>query len=117
MGMAMSNYTKIINFLRANAGAFRAIEIGSKLNLTAKEVREALKMSPDVEMSGYNSTDRYSIKRQIPQDRAPISRLKGEWKPGLAMNIAMDRCRESRSGEFHAVVISGGEGKFNIFQS
>ena len=113
----ITNYEKIINFLRENAGAFRAIEIGSKLNLTAKEVRECLRMSPDVEMSGYNSTDRYSIKRQIPQDRAPINRLKGEWKPSLAMNTAMERCKESRNGEFHAVVISGGEGKFNIFQS
>ena len=91
---------EIIEFLKDNRGSYRANELAKLFNTTSREINRLLLTAPEIEVKHAYGIDRFQAVRDTSVELK--TRLKGEYKPDTAMRIAMDRCKESREGEFHA---------------
>lgn len=100
----------MISDLLESGGRYRPAEIAKKIGVAKKQVDEALVGWRRVEISLYGHVSLSKVKTEIAPRR---NLMRGEYKIDNAMQIAMDRCKESRGDDFHAVVMTGGEEKYH----
>ena len=104
----------IVDFIKSTDGEHSAINLRQLFNVTSKQLADEFKNDTRIEVVRYGTgVIKFKYKRDVSVATMENKRMSGTWKPDTALQMALDRCKAERGGEFSNKSLVSKVGEFD----
>ena len=97
----------IVDFIKSTDGEHSAINLRQLFHVTSKQLADEFKNDTRIEVVRYGTgVIKFKYKRDVSVATMENKRMTSVYKPDTALQLALDRCKAERGGEFSSKAFS-----------